>query len=366
MRSGALGGMCLALAVCTALQAQDWQRLARIGVLDGPAEYTLGRVAGVTFLGNGNLAVLDALPPRLLIYDGEGRIQRAVGSRGNGPGQLERPAAVTVSDSVIAVYDQAQRRVVRFSQYGDHIETVWFQRQGAPLAGFVALTGSRWIAQTGLDPRPLAGVARRSRQIPGQLLLIHGSVADTLTSFDSGALAWFDRNGGSFGLYRRSFGPSLLLAASGDTLVATVDATSGEVQWWDAGDGRWSPAGVRRLGLEVHEMELETVKDSIVKAHGDRSIDFAGSEKERYFGAAVMDGGGRVWLRLREEREANAFLVVSPDGGDPVRREMPSGFSPMTFSGDVVAGIWVDEVEVNYVDIYRLPEAYRWKPDDDR
>ena len=57
----------------------------RIGVLDGEAPYVFGRVTMVRPATQGRFWVMDRLALELRLFDSDGRFERAVGGRGEGP-----------------------------------------------------------------------------------------------------------------------------------------------------------------------------------------------------------------------------------------------------------------------------------------
>src|SRR5688572_28247484 len=66
-------------------------REIRIGQLDGPAEYTFGRVTSVTAGPDGSIFVADAQVPVVRQYNATGAHIRNWGRQGRGPGELQNP-----------------------------------------------------------------------------------------------------------------------------------------------------------------------------------------------------------------------------------------------------------------------------------
>jgi hypothetical protein len=70
----------------------------------------------------GNVYVLDGNASRVLVYDRRGRLQRSVGSRGGGPGELQAPHSLVVTASgEISVYDYS-KGFVRFDASSQPLE----------------------------------------------------------------------------------------------------------------------------------------------------------------------------------------------------------------------------------------------------
>lgn len=67
----------------------------------------------------GRIFVLDHRGSRVVVFDGDGRFVRSLGGKGGGPGEIQFPLALVVSDDgSSAVYDGAKRRLVWFAADG--------------------------------------------------------------------------------------------------------------------------------------------------------------------------------------------------------------------------------------------------------
>jgi len=58
-----------------------------IGVVEGPEEYMIGRLAGLLRRADGDILIADGLANEVRLFDGEGRFLRSVGRTGDGPGE---------------------------------------------------------------------------------------------------------------------------------------------------------------------------------------------------------------------------------------------------------------------------------------
>lgn len=99
-----------------------WQvvRDFAIGGPDGaaaPSFHDVGRAVRAD--GADRIYVLDKGNHRVVVFDSTGQYLGLRGSRGGGPGELERPVALVVEpDGVVQVFDAAKRAFVRFSAGG--------------------------------------------------------------------------------------------------------------------------------------------------------------------------------------------------------------------------------------------------------
>ena len=69
-----------------------------IGVEYGDSNYVMGGVEGVAFGPDGNIVVLDCGRSCTRIYSSEGEYLRRIGSRGNGPGELQSVTFLAISE----------------------------------------------------------------------------------------------------------------------------------------------------------------------------------------------------------------------------------------------------------------------------
>jgi hypothetical protein len=70
--------------------------LFRLGQLDGPEPDVFGEVRDIELGEAGELIVLDGQAAEIRVFDAEGRHQRSFGRQGQGPGELNRPAGMTL------------------------------------------------------------------------------------------------------------------------------------------------------------------------------------------------------------------------------------------------------------------------------
>lgn len=90
-------------------QAAEWKLVPERII--APPTGTAGELAkpyalGVT--GHGQITVLDRVTPGVLVFAPDGRLERVVGARGNGPGEFSIFALMDVRGDTIAVYDDGR------------------------------------------------------------------------------------------------------------------------------------------------------------------------------------------------------------------------------------------------------------------
>lgn len=149
-----------------------------IGALDEPACKVFGNVTDVSLDQEGRLFVLDAPDRSVKAFDRSGACLFSVGRHGSGPGELERPVAVAVSDeSVLNVLDAGNGRIEKYNVSGD---------RGDPL-GAVPLREFRGSDFCFLDDRMFVAASQVERAIhevdgDGQSVSAFGSLHSSTES----------------------------------------------------------------------------------------------------------------------------------------------------------------------------------------
>lgn len=345
--------------------------VARIGVLDGAPEYQLHRVRAVERLSDGRIVVADA-SHRLRVYGPDGTYRYTIGGKGGGPGEFRGIGSVQVleGDSIL-VRDSWFDRTSVFGPGGTLGRMFSFATPGEGAssarlmdylgAGVFLLGDARgWApAQTepGVRREPFtAYLADRDGRIlaeigtfPGPAMLfitreIHGGPGLTVT----GAL--FSRDTELAGHRDRVY--------VGDTAVPEVIAYDLEGTVVDTID----------TGLPVRPVD----DDAVARALATRLVGIEDANRRRemrriyremphpetlpVYSRLEVDAVGLLWIReYALDPDANTvWRVYDPDGDEPAVLRFPPRFSIRYLGENVVAGVWRDDLDVEYVWVYRL------------
>ena len=84
-----------ASATTVAIAAVDLE----IGMLDGPEEYTFGRISGLALDESDRIFVADAMADEIRVFDAAGEFQFTIGRSGSGPGELSGACCITIDDT---------------------------------------------------------------------------------------------------------------------------------------------------------------------------------------------------------------------------------------------------------------------------
>lgn len=357
--------------------------LLRIGELDGPDEVVFGNISGMALGPGGELYVLDSLVPAVRVYDRDGRHLRSFGSRGGGPGELERPTALAVHpDGRVLVSDPANGRVNVYSAQGEP-EDSWRMSGGFFAGDQVQVTVDGAVYVLALLSPPMREPMRFGMARTGP----EGTPADTIHAPDWGfeppaLMAHFER-GDSRAISRAEvpFGPQAISVFNPLGYMVGGISTRYAIEAFHR-DGRI--------------LRMERAHEPVPVTSGERAYhEFVTTRNMRRtdpdwrwngppipmtkapFSGVRADADGRIWVQVaargeivppeeRQEprpgeeagpapwREPSVYDVFDPDGRLLGTLEMPPRFRWYGSRDDLVWGVARDELDVQYVTVLRL------------
>jgi len=96
-----------------------------IGAAAGDEDYMFSTLYAVQVDAEGNIYALDFKETQIKAFDKRGKYLRTFGKRGQGPGEMQRPARMAVtSDNRILVSDSGNLKLLYFSPQGECVEEV--------------------------------------------------------------------------------------------------------------------------------------------------------------------------------------------------------------------------------------------------
>lgn len=341
--------------------------LASIGG-DGQAGGPLFQVTDAMRLSDGRIVAASAGNQQVRFYAADGRLLRAVGRSGQGPGEFGAPFWLgrLRGDSVI-VWDAALRRLTVLTHAGDFVRTV---RPAGSLGVFPQVVGvlpnSRFVIAGSTTAQVLPPPGQPRRDTAAYVVVdAGGTITDTLGVFAGTEMVALGTPSTGFVLRPRPFGRQTLAAVhDGRVYVATGDAYQVEV--YEPGRGLWSVYRAERRPLRVTRQDEDAYRRTLVTLGGDaqaraqaerllESVSFP-SEMPPLAGLEV-DSAGYVWVKEPDkpgDTAPAAWTVLSPSGGVLGTVRLPRGLNVRQIGGDWVLGIVVDADEVEHVRLYRL------------
>lgn len=127
-----------------------------LGKAEGEEAYLFSRITGLDVDENGNFYVLDFSSAQVRVFDSRGIFLRAIGRKGQGPGEMEMPVFVQVGPAAgeLIVFDSLRRNLITFSQDGKYL------RQSRAREPFVPIgldPQGNIVGMVSLAPPPLGG-----------------------------------------------------------------------------------------------------------------------------------------------------------------------------------------------------------------
>jgi hypothetical protein len=349
--------------------------VVRMGVVHGDPAYEFSGIVGLTRLSDGRIVVLDEQTTELRFYAPDGSFIHKVGRAGEGPGEFDAPGGLQrLAGDTLQVTDFLTR--IRYAPDGTLAEQIvvdWMQVKehgdfflecgGAPhfVDDFIigCADTEPWRPATP-SPTGLPRGARPYISIPISMERVYElaklPVGGVKLVMDDGQLSslgpvWFAAGAFSFG------GTPTRFVAAPDP-----DAYTFEVRGLD-GTLR---AVVRRLDgmrppepIEVEPHPVEQASPRLVALYRQRGPDYddlTPPDSVPLLRSLFVDAGHRVWAGVADPSlgAGSWYDLFDADGRylGPVR--FPDRFRIFEIGPDYVLGVRRDELDVEFVELYRL------------
>ena len=332
-------------------------------------------VGSVRWLSNGALVVGDVASGRLLIYDSDGRYVRALGRRGDGPGEFRRQESITVgSGDTLTTFDPSLRRLSFWHPETGFVKSVNLS-DGGSLAAFPT-DAWHWrdsllvVFQLATTPQdsvpPGSGIRRWPTRVHLTLRDTSGRILSTSPWFH-GMYTGLDERGDM----RLPFSNRPFAAPAGDRVyfgsgdgfaVSYLDSTFNT-----AGEFRWPSRNEPLTTQEVERVRAEAIatisRRPLPPVPFAKNFDPAILPANRpSIGRVFVDRSGNLWIErfeamrlgLATQRPGEQWSVLARDGRPIAILKLP----PMTRLEDVrgndVVVVRRDSLDVQSVAVHRL------------
>lgn len=346
----------------------------RIGTVAGEPEYQFGVIGFLDTGPDGTIYAMDVQVPEVKAYDAQGTYLRTIGGPGGGPGELGRGTTFVYVDPEggLVIPDMGNQRVNRYSADGEPTGSFPIQLQGGVPTIWVLDHQGRLMAQLrGLN---VPGMAALEEGDPIVVYDTTGAVVDTVAILPKGqTLAGTTEEQLSMVIFAPE--PLWDLAPDGSIFYAMNDQFRILVNDPQGNLVRLIKKDVERKPVE--ERDQEAIRRALREQMGQfgaqpaqidqfmQGVGFA--EFYPAFGQMFIGPEETIWAqRIRtardmaeaagEEVEFNAQAIGSPEWEvfDAEGRflgvvTMPDRFRPVNVEGDQIYGIWMDELDVQYV-----------------
>jgi len=375
--------LCLILVIAPFLVAQSgtaqgperqWQLgrpLFTIGS-ETDAHSQFARIVNVLLLPDSGVVVANGGSKELRFFDAGGRFVRQVGREGAGPGEYRFISRVfRLAGDSLGVYEGLGRRLTVLSPTGVFARTVTLaQPSGAtgmggptPVGGFADGTFASFVNP---PPTPRPGQERGALHRLSARWFRHGANGGLIATLGQspGGEVFLEMADGIVTNWAPPFQRVLRVAVSADRLFAG-DGTEPNVIALHR-DG----AGSTAIRLNTGSLILTTAE---VVAHRQEQLDRAPSPAYRTqletsfsktptptsmpaFAELRVDSDGAVWVQEYRRPGATTIRwhVMHPQGTTIATVDVPASFAITDIRGGRVAGIWLDENDVETVRAYQL------------
>jgi hypothetical protein len=335
-----------------------------IGVADGPVEYQFEEIAGLVPLSGGRWAVADGGASEVRVYDAAGRLIRAAGRPGDGPGEYRRLSAIGVGPGdTLWVYDFGTRRFTVLNPALLVARTVTLAGDLANVGGVALLPDGEFLVREHWSSRPATTLGLGLRRDPAAVARVDraGRVRDT-TVLVPGREVLISSEGGRAVMTAPLAARAASVAWAGDRVVVGDQSTFElRVYGLDGGLRRV----VRRLGVDLRldpgvvERALDARLASLPPDQRPaRRIELEALPRPATrpaYGDVLVDGAGCIWAAgWVPAGDAPAWTVFDADGRLLGDVPIPPGFTPGWIGDDLMAGVQRDGLGVERVRVYRI------------
>ncbi len=358
-----------------------------IGSVDGLPEYQFADVVAAVRLDNSDIVVADRGASELRSYDSDGNFQWRVGREGEGPGEFLRLDFLgrMAGDSLVA-YDGRLLRVQVFDPAGGVVRTLpalapelATTAGSAPDKAVGVLDGRLIVRFIDLGVGTPSGIVRWPNERLVALDLASGAATSLLlVPGPEATVEWRAEDHYTHGSYVFGKGPEYGAAAG---RLALIDTESHAVRIVSPADGSLMGIVQRDVQpIEATEEVFQSLLDGVV-GHVFGNPDEAPSEQVDLLTrmwtdrprapylpvlrSVHVDATGSLWVTPHYLAGADPppFEVFAADGVWLGRVSLPPGLDrgfiqygapELEIGTDYVLGVWTDELDVQYVRMYRL------------
>ena len=333
-----------------------------IGTTEGADEYQLFRVVGVHRQAGGRIVVANWGSQDLRFYDRHGEYLFAAGKEGGGPGEFRSVGRMWALADSLVVMDFQQMRVSLFDARGVFLESfnLALTDEGIlPIPVELFSNGLLLIEHHLRERDRESGLYRDSVMLLTYSL--DGELRDTIGRFPDDETYYLIEHDRVTSL-PRPFGLESQSDVVGDRLFFGA-SDSYEVQVYSS-DGTLERIVRRPVPNPALEQALvDDYRERLVERQSRMSPAFRQLSREAElpetkpaYSRIMVDPGNNIWVADYPSHgdEQSLWNVFDPEGRWLGTVEMPYGGFIHQIGEDFVLGIWVDELDVEQVRLYRI------------
>lgn len=346
----------------------EWRLTAepvlQFGMAEGSPENQFVRIEGLVRLPDGRIVAADAGSWEIRFFDSQGAFLTASGRRGDAPGEYRQITGLGYGpgDS-LWVYDFGNRRFTVLTGDGQLARTMNLGGALSAVGAVGRLSNGAFIVreywssgsgtgtvQSGLGREPAAVAAVSS----------DGATIDTIGLYPGREVYIGNENG-------RAVMSAPLLARSTSVALWGDRIYVGDQERFEI--GVYSSAGVLERLVRLPNIDLRVTQRDVEEAVAERLVD---EPPERHamlrahleamdvpetrpaYGRLLVDSEGDLWVSEHTSfpAEPTEWRVFDPPGRLLGSVRIPARFHLHQIGGDWVAGVWRDDLGVEYVRVY--------------
>lgn len=333
----------------------------RLGDAGDDPSSSFFQILDVALLAGGEVIVVDGGSAEVRRYDATGLHLWSTGGRGEGPGEFRSPRYLGQrEDGAFLIWDRALSRVSTIGQNGDRLGT---ERRsgpdGSPLVAFGLFDDGYWLVALPVVIQPSepgttwTDTVELSRYDPARDGLVR------LTAVPGQRWLWTGQS-----MLPVPFSPRSLRAIVGNR-VAVANGSVPEVSVHDPDGALVARYRIAREREPVTESDVTHVIESLVElGQGSAAVwrqwrdAMEVPSHEPAFDRLLADGDGNLWARRFTadllSREPPSWDVFDPAGAWLGVVATPGGMTVTAIRDGLVAGVYRDELGIEYVSVHRL------------
>ena len=339
----------------------DAEPVFRLGDAGDHPSSSFFQILDVALLPDGEVIVVDGGSAEVRRYDAAGRHLWSTGGRGEGPGEFRFPRYLgRRDDGAFLIWDRALSRVSTIGRNGERLDT---ERRSGPdgsaLVAFDLFDDGYWlVALPVVMQTPEPGIAWTDSVRLGRYHPVLEEVVRLATVAGMG-FVWT-------GQYELPvpFSPRPLRAIVGNR-VAVASGPAPEVAVHDSTGALVTRYRIARQPVPVTESDVRQVIESLVElGQGSEAVwrqwrdDMEIPSHEPAFDRLLADADGNLWARRFTAdlltREPPSWDVFDSAGAWLGVVATPGGLTVTAIRDGLVAGVYRDELGIEYVSVHRL------------
>lgn len=330
-----------------------------IGIIDGPEEYQLFQVYGGSVLPGDTILVVNGGTQELRFYDPKGGFVRSTGGDGEGPGEFRTPIGVWHFGDSMAVWGYQLRRLAVYNRQGEFIRQASPERKGLnPRLLGVFSDGSMLVQDSWYE-----GLDQSMKQMYLHLGLFDGD-GSFVDSLPKHPLALMGRLGESRLVGGPLFGARTSTAADSRSYWIGTGLAP-EVRRFDP---QGAPIQIVRWADEDRSVPQEEIDHYWAEEFAQTPEERRGQTEELRRSMPVSESfpvfellqstrENGLWIQIYRRPQdlgPDRWLVADRSGEIVAKIETPEGFRMMEIGEDYIAGVYLDELDVEHFAVYPI------------